>query len=295
MVSVNELSVIYGDRALFDKVSFFIGEKDRIGLTGKNGAGKSTLMKCIIGEVNPTSGNIAIPKGRTVGYLPQQMKHNESASVIEEASKAFDEVNRIQDRLDEIGIELGQREDYESQEYLRLIEELNELNDRITLIGGDNTVEKAERVLKGLGFEQEELERAMSTFSGGWKMRVELAKILLGSPDLILLDEPTNHLDIESIEWLEGFLIDYPGAVMLISHDRDFLDNITKRTIEISNGKVYDYKFSYSKYLIQRREELDRQKQAALNQQKYIEDTQKLINKFRAKKNKAAFAQGLIK
>ncbi|NNK80152.1 MAG: ATP-binding cassette domain-containing protein [Flavobacteriales bacterium] len=295
MITVNELSVIYGDRALFNKISFFVGEKDRIGLTGKNGAGKSTLMKTIIGEVRPSEGTIAMPKGKTVGYLPQQMKHNESATILEEASKAFEEVNRTQERLDEIGLELGTREDYESVEYLRLIEELNELNDRITLIGGDNTQEKAERVLKGLGFEQEELGHAMSTFSGGWKMRVELAKILLSSPDLILLDEPTNHLDIESIEWLEGFLIDYPGAVILISHDRDFLDNITRRTIELSNGKAYDYKFSYSKYIVQRKEELDRQKQAAENQKKYIDDTQKLINKFRAKKNKAAFAQGLIK
>ncbi len=295
MVTVHDLSVLYGDRALFDKISFFVGEKDRIGLVGKNGAGKSTLMKTITGDVNPTSGTIVIPKGRTVGYLPQQMKHNESTSVIDEASCAFDEVNQMQERIDAIGIELGIREDYESKEYLRLIEELNELNDRITLLGGDNTQERAERVLKGLGFMQEELLRPMSTFSGGWKMRVELAKILLGAPDIMLLDEPTNHLDIESIEWLEGFLIDYPGAVILISHDRDFLDNITKRTIEISAGRVYDYKFSYSKYLVQRTEEFERQKTAAIAQQKYVEDTQKLINKFRAKKNKAAFAQGLIK
>lgn len=295
MITVHDLSVIYGDRALFDKISFFVGDKDRIGLVGKNGAGKSTLMKTITGDVNPSSGSIVIPKGRTVGYLPQQMKHNEEASIIDEASMAFDEVNKMQERIDAIGVELGVREDYESKEYLRLIEELNELNDRITLLGGDSTKERAERVLKGLGFMQEELSRTMSTFSGGWKMRVELSKILLSQPDIMLLDEPTNHLDMESIEWLEGFLIDYPGAVILISHDRDFLDNITKRTIEISAGKVYDYKFSYTKYLVQRTEEFERQKQAAINQQKYVEDTQKLINKFRAKKNKAAFAQGLIK
>ena len=295
MVTINELSVIYGERALFNKISFFVSEKDRIGLVGKNGAGKSTLMKCIIGDVSPTSGNIIIPKGRTVGYLPQQMKHNEDVSILEEASTAFDEVNSMQERLDAIGVELAERTDYESKEYMRLIEELNELNDRITVLGGDSTSEKAERVLKGLGFEQDELERAMSTFSGGWKMRVELAKILLGSPDIMLLDEPTNHLDIESIEWLEGFLIDYPGAVILISHDRDFLDNITKRTIEISNGRMYDYKFSYSKYIIQRTEELERQKTTAEAQQKYIKETEDLINKFRAKKSKAAFAQGLIR
>lgn len=295
MVTINELSVIYGDRALFDKISFFVSEKDRIGLVGKNGAGKSTLMKCIIGHVAPSGGNIVIPKGRTVGYLPQQMKHNEDISIIEEASKAFDEVNTMQARLDAIGVELGVRTDYESKEYMRLIEELNELNDRITMIGGDNAAEQAERVLKGLGFEQNELTRPMSTFSGGWKMRVELAKILLGSPDIMLLDEPTNHLDIESIEWLESFLIDYPGAIILISHDRDFLDHITKRTIEISNGRMYDYKFSYSKYIIQRTEELERTRGAALAQQKYIKETEDLINKFRAKKAKAAFAQTLIK
>lgn len=295
MVSINELSVVYGDRALFDKISFFVGEKDRIGLVGKNGAGKSTLMKTIIGKVPPSAGNVSIPKGKTVGYLPQQMKHNEDSPILDEACKAFEDLQQMQDRITQIGVELGERDDYESQAYMRLIEEMNEINDRITLMGGDNIVERAERVLKGLGFLQEELGRAMSTFSGGWKMRVELAKILLSSPDIILLDEPTNHLDIESIEWLEGFLIDYPGAVILISHDRDFLDNITKRTIEISNGRVFDYKFSYSKYIKQRSEELERQKTAAIAQQKYIEDTEKLINKFRAKKNKAAFAQGLIK
>lgn len=295
MVTVHNLSVVYGERALFDGISFFMSEKDRIGLVGKNGAGKSTLMKIIAGIASPTKGNITIPKGRKVGYLPQQMKHNEGATVIEEAQSAFAELNTFQERLDAINIELAERTDYESNAYMNLIHELTELNDRITLMDGDSSQERAERVLKGLGFEQEELTRPMSTFSGGWKMRVELSKILLGAPDIMLLDEPTNHLDIESIEWLEGFLIDYPGAVMLISHDRDFLDNITRRTVEISNGRIYDYKFNYSNYLIHRTDELERQKAAAANQQKYIEDTKVLINKFRAKKNKAAFAQGLIK
>jgi ATP-binding cassette subfamily F protein 3 len=295
MVTVHNLSVVYGERALFDGISFFMSEKDRIGLVGKNGAGKSTLMKIIAGIASPTAGNITIPKGRKVGYLPQQMKHNEKATVLDEAQSAFAELNTYQERLDAINVELAERTDYESTAYMNLIHELTELNDRITLMDGDTSQERAERVLKGLGFEQDELTRPMSTFSGGWKMRVELSKILLGAPDIMLLDEPTNHLDIESIEWLEGFLIDYPGAVMLISHDRDFLDNITRRTVEISNGRIYDYKFNYSNYLIQRTDELERQKAAAANQQKYIEETKVLINKFRAKKNKAAFAQGLIK
>jgi ATP-binding cassette, subfamily F, member 3 len=295
MVTVHNLSVIYGDRALFDGISFFVSEKDRIGLTGKNGAGKSTLMKTIAGISNATSGLVSIPKGKKVGYLPQQMKHNENVSILEEATSAFAELNRFQARLEEINVELNERTDYESDGYMKIIQELTELNDRVTMMDGDSSQERAERVLKGLGFEQEELTRAMSTFSGGWKMRVELAKILLGAPDIMLLDEPTNHLDIESIEWLESFLIDHQGAVMLISHDKDFLDNITKRTIEISNGKIYDYKFNYSNYLIQRTDELERMKAAAINQQKYIEETKILINKFRAKKNKASFAQGLIK
>lgn len=295
MVTVHELTVSFGERTLFDKVSFFLGERDRVGLVGKNGAGKSTLMKIIAGKEVSSKGSIVIPKDREVGYLPQQMQHNDSATIIEEAGSAFDVIQGIEARIEAIGLELGQREDYESQEYLRLIQEMNDLNDRLNMMEGGQREEQVERVLKGLGFVQSDMERPMGEFSGGWKMRVELAKILLRRPDVLLLDEPTNHLDIESIEWLEGFLKDYPGAVMLISHDRDFLDNLTKRTIEISSGRIHDYKFPYSKYLVQRREELERQKAAAQNQQKYIEDTEKLINKFRAKKNKAAFAQTLIR
>ena len=262
---------------------------------GKNGAGKSTLLKVIKGLVGATKGQVAIPKGCTIGYLPQEMVHNESATIIAEASTAFEEQNKIEERIAEINKEFETREDYESEEYTRLIEELNLHNDRLTVMGGANMEENIERVLKGLGFTQEDLERKMSEFSGGWKMRVELAKILLQSPDVVLLDEPTNHLDLDSIEWLESFLITHPGSIILISHDRDFLDNITNRTIEIMNGRTYDYKFSYSKYIIQRKEELERQKEAYKNQQKYIKDTEVLINKFRAKKNKAAFAQSLIK
>jgi ATP-binding cassette subfamily F protein 3 len=295
MISVSELSVFFGERVLFNKASFFVSDKDRIGLVGKNGAGKSTMLKLIIGEQTASGGAITIPKGKTVGYLPQQMRHNEDVPILEEASKAFDEINKTQDRLDAIGVELGERDDYESEGYSRLIQELNDLNDRLVIMETTNLQEKAERVLKGLGFVQEELYRPMSEFSGGWKMRVELAKILLQSPNILLLDEPTNHLDIESIEWLEGFLKVYHGCIMLISHDRDFLDNITNRTIEISKGRIYDYKFPYSKYLVQRTDELEKQMNAYKNQQKEIEETKVLINKFRAKKNKAAFAQSLIK
>ncbi|MEM7161861.1 MAG: ATP-binding cassette domain-containing protein [Bacteroidota bacterium] len=295
MISVNDISVIYGERKLFDGLSFHLSPKDKIGLVGKNGAGKSTMLKVIKGIISPTKGQVSIPKDFKIGYLPQQMVHNEENTILEEASLAFEEENKIDERIAQITKELETRTDYESDAYSHLIEELNVLNDRLTLIGGGSLQEHIERVLKGLGFVQSDLDRKMSEFSGGWKMRVELAKILLQSPDAILLDEPTNHLDLDSIEWLESFLVKHPGSIILISHDRDFLDNITNRTIEIMNGRTYDYKFSYSKYIVQRTDEMERQKEAYKNQQKYIQDTEKLINKFRAKKNKAAFAQSLIK
>ncbi len=295
MISVSDLSVIYGERKLFDGVSFHLSPKDKIGLVGKNGAGKSTMLKIIKGQINPTKGAVSFPKDFKIGYLPQQMVHNEGNTILEEASLAFEEENQIDERILEITKELEIRTDYESQEYTYLIEELNTLNDRLTVISGGSMQESIERVLKGLGFMQEDMDRKMSEFSGGWKMRVELAKILLQAPDAILLDEPTNHLDLDSIEWLESFLVGHSGSIILISHDRDFLDNITNRTIEIMNGRTYDYKFSYSKYIVQRKEELERQKEAYKSQQKYIADTEVLINKFRAKKNKAAFAQSLIK
>jgi len=295
MISVSDLSVIYGERKLFDGVSFHLSPKDKIGLVGKNGAGKSTMLKIIKGQINPTKGAVSFPKDFKIGYLPQQMVHNEENTILEEASLAFEEENQIDGRILEITKELETRTDYESQEYTYLIEELNALNDRLTVISGGSMEENIERVLKGLGFTQEDMDRKMSEFSGGWKMRVELAKILLQAPDAILLDEPTNHLDLDSIEWLESFLVGHSGSIILISHDRDFLDNITNRTIEIMNGRTYDYKFSYSKYIVQRKEELERQKEAYKSQQKFIADTEVLINKFRAKKNKAAFAQSLIK
>ena len=295
MVTVGNLSIFFGSRELFSKISFFIGPRDRIGLVGKNGAGKSTLLKTLAGIQNPNEGSISLSRGSTVGYLPQEMHHSEDATVYEEAKKAFAEVQRLSVRLDELAHAISEHPDYTSDDYSNKIEELEEISHRLELLGNGNLEEKIEKVLKGLGFRSEDMTRQMREFSGGWKMRVELGKILLQNPDLLLLDEPTNHLDIESIEWLEDFLVDYPGAIVLISHDRTFLDNVTNRTIEISKGKTYDYKFSYSKYIIQRKEEIERQEQAAKNQVKYIEDTQKLIDKFRAKKDKAAFAQTLIR
>lgn len=295
MVTVGNLSIYFGSRELFSKISFFIGPRDRIGLVGKNGAGKSTLLKTLAGIQNPNEGSISLTRGSTVGYLPQEMHHNEEATVYEEASKAFAEVQRLRDRLEELTLAITDHHDYTSDDYGNKLEELEEVAHRLEVLGSGNLEEKIEKVLKGLGFRSEDMGRPMKEFSGGWKMRVELGKILLQNPDLLLLDEPTNHLDIESIEWLEDFLVDYQGAIVLISHDRTFLDNVTIRTIEISKGKTYDYKFSYSKYIVQRQDEIERQEREARNQQKYIEDTQKLIDKFRAKKDKAAFAQTLIR
>lgn len=295
MVTVGNLSIHFGSRELFSKIGFFIGPRERIGLVGKNGAGKSTLLKTLAGIQKPTEGSVAFAKGSTVGYLPQEMNHREDATVYEEARMAFAEVQQLSERLEELTLAITDHHDYTSDDYANKLEELESVAHRLELLGSGNLEERIEKVLKGLGFRSEDMNRKMHEFSGGWKMRVELGKILLQNPDLLLLDEPTNHLDIESIEWLEEFLIDYPGAIVLISHDRTFLDNVTTRTIEISKAKVYDYRFSYSKYIVQREEEIERQEQAAKNQQKYIEDTQKLIDKFRAKKDKAAFAQTLIR
>jgi len=295
MITVGNLSVYFGSRELFSKVGYFIGPKERIGLVGKNGAGKSTMLKVLAGIQRPNEGSVSFAKGTTVGYLPQEMHHQEDASVYEEANAAFKELQDLKRRMDELTEAIINHHDYTSDDYADKIDEMGEVSHRLSILDGGNTDEKIERVLKGLGFSQKDFARPMREFSGGWKMRVELGKLLLANPDLLLLDEPTNHLDIESIEWLEEFLVDYPGAVVLISHDRTFLDNVTKRTVEISNGKIYDYKFSYSKYIVQREGEIERQEQAAKNQQKYIEDTQKLIDKFRAKKDKAAFAQTLIR
>ena len=295
MLTVTQLGVHFGERSLFAGLNLFVGDKDRIGLVGRNGAGKSTLLKLLAGINKPSEGTISHPKEYKIGYLPQEKEHNENASIYNEAYSAFDEIKTLEARLDEITNEIGSREDYESDEYSRLIDELTECNERLDVIGAGNLEEKIQRILQGLGFAPSDMERKMSEFSGGWKMRVELAKLLLMNPNLLLLDEPTNHLDIESIEWLEGFLKSYPGSIILISHDRMFLDTLTERTIEISPYKLYDYKAPYSKYQVWREEERERQVQVYKNQKKYIDETQVLINKFRAKKNKAAFAQTLIR
>ena len=295
MLHLTSLAVHFGDRTLFEGVDLAIGNKDRIGLVGRNGAGKSTLLKIIAGLQKPSEGSVNTPKEYRIGYLPQEMEHEEESTVMEVAMQAFAEVQALETRLEALTKEVAERTDYESDSYADLIQELSDANERLDAIGASSTEEQAHRILQGLGFKITDMTRQMFEFSGGWKMRVELAKLLLMQPDLLLLDEPTNHLDIESIEWLESFLMHHPGAILLISHDRVFLDTLTKRTVEIGGVKLYDYKGPYSAYQVWREEERSRQEQAAKNQQKYIQETEVLINKFRAKKNKAAFAQSLIK
>jgi len=295
MLSLTNLAVHFGQRTLFEHLDLFIGQRERVGLVGRNGAGKSTLLKIIAGIQRPSEGSVGLPKEAQIGYLPQEMEHNEEATILEEAMSAFAETQRLEERVEQLTHELTHRTDYESLEYSRIIEELTAANERIDLLGGASQEEQVQRILQGLGFLATDMSRTMSEFSGGWKMRVELAKLLLRSPDLLLLDEPTNHLDLESIEWLEQFLLQSSSAILLISHDRAFLDNLTTRTIEVTPIKLFDHKASYTKYQVWREDERTRQEQAYKNQQKYIEDTEVLINKFRAKKNKAAFAQSLIK
>lgn len=295
MVSINNITVSFGGVNLFENVSFLINPKDRIGLTGRNGAGKSTLLKILAKNQPVDEGQIALPNGFTIGYLPQEMKHQLGKTVFNETADAFTELNKLQFEIKKIEEELASRTDYESEEYHKLINDLTDKNDYFQHKGGYTKDAEIERILIGLGFDRKDFDRLTNEFSGGWRMRIELAKILLQKPDLLLLDEPTNHLDIESIQWLEDFLVTYPGAIMLVSHDRTFLDNLTNRTIEISLGKTFDYKANYSKYLELRAERKEQQENAAKNQEKYIEQTQQLIDKYRYKASKAAFAQGLIK
>jgi len=295
MISISNLTVAFGGFTLYDGISFMVNPRDRIGLAGKNGAGKSTLLKIIAGLQKPDTGEISMPSGCTVGYLAQDMQHNMGKTVFDEASSAFAELRETEAKLAHITKELETRTDYESDSYMDLINELTHANERMEVLGGYSLEGQVEQTLKGLGFSHDDMYRLMDEFSGGWRMRVELVKLLLRRPDVLLLDEPTNHLDIESIMWLEEFLKTYEGSVVLVSHDKQFLDNITNRTCELSMGKLFDYKANYSRYLVLRKERRETQLAAAKNQQREIEKTEKLIDQFRAKASKASFAQSLIK
>ncbi len=295
MVSVQDISVSFGSFDLLTNISFLINDQDRIGLAGKNGAGKSTLLKIISGLQSPSSGVIDMSKEVTIGYLPQQMKVNDTTTVRNETVTAFSELIALSEEIEYCGSEIARREDYESQEYLSLCDHLTVAEERYRMLGGASYIAEAEQTLLGLGFERKDFDRATSELSGGWRMRIEIAKILLKRPSLLLLDEPTNHLDIESIQWLESFLASYSGAVLMVSHDRAFLDNVTKRTIEISLGKIYDYKASWSKYLVLRAERREQQIAAYRNQQKMIDETEKFIERFRSKATKAIQVQSKIK
>ena len=295
MISINNLTVAYGGFTLLNNINFHISENDKIGLVGKNGAGKSTILKLICGLQSPTSGRVAVPSGVKIGYLPQIMEHHRGKSVIDETMTAFAQMFEMEAELENITNELAQREDYESREYHDLIIRLNEVNDRLSMTRAENPRVQAERTLMGLGFKYEELDRPTETFSQGWNMRIELAKILLSKPDVLLLDEPTNHLDIESIEWLETYLKDCRSSLVLISHDRKFLDNVTNRTVEIMVGRIHDYKVPYSKYLELRKERLAQQQAAYENQQRMIEKTEEFIERFRYKPTKSNQVQSRVK
>ncbi|MBQ9400456.1 MAG: ABC-F family ATP-binding cassette domain-containing protein [Bacteroidales bacterium] len=295
MVSIDDVTVAYGGFVLLDKINFHISETDKIGLVGKNGAGKSTILKIICGEQLPTSGQIDKPNSLSIGYLPQLMEHHRGRTVLEETMTAFDEMASLQAEVERINTELAERTDYESVEYLKLIEELNEVNDRLSAGSSEPPEVSARRTLLGLGFKPEELDRKTETFSQGWNMRIELAKILLRRPDLMLLDEPTNHLDIESIEWLEDYLKSRRCSLVLVSHDRKFLDNVTNRTVEIMLGNIHDYKVPYSQYLQLRAERIAQQTAAWENQQKMIEKTEDFIRTFRYKPTKSNQVQSRIK
>ena len=295
MIAIDNLTVSFGGWTLFDEISFLVNPKDRIGLVGKNGAGKTTLLRIITGEQQATSGAVTRNSDCTIGYLPQQMKVADTTTLIDETAKAFAEVLAIEAEIERITTALAERDDYESAEYEQLMHRLDECNNRYHMLGGDSREADIEKTLLGLGFRREDFNRPTSQFSGGWRMRIELAKLLLRRPAVFLLDEPTNHLDIESIQWLEEYLRNYNGAVLLISHDRAFLDNVTNRTIEISLGKIYDYKVPYSKYVVLRRERREQQIAAYENQQRMIEKTEEFIERFRYKPTKSNQVQSRIK
>ncbi len=295
MISIENLSLQFGGQRIFENISLLVKPKDRIGLVGKNGAGKSTMLKLIVKEQLPDEGDIIIPPDVSVGYLPQQLNYTDTRTVLDEALTAFDVVNKLETDIQHLNTQLTERTDYESNSYMELVELLAEKNDRLNILNASNKEAITEQTLRGLGFKRSDFCRLTKEFSGGWRMRIELTKILLRSPDIFLLDEPTNHLDIESIQWLESFLANYKGSVILISHDRTFLDRVTNRTVEISLGRLFDYNTSYSKYVELRKERREQQLAAYKNQQKQIEETKDFIERFRYKATKAVQVQSRIK
>ena len=295
MISLNNISISFSGKDLFNDISFIINPKDRIGLVGKNGVGKSTLLKVIFGIQSTTKGSIAKSENATLGYLPQEIVLDSTKSIFDETMTVFDEVITLNKEIDAINVELGERTDYESDGYQQLIHDLTEKHDKLNVLDSNKMESTVERVLKGLGFKENDFSKPVSDFSGGWQMRIELGKLLIQKPSLLLLDEPTNHLDIEAIMWLEEYFKSYPGAIMMISHDRMFLDNITNRTIEIVFGKIYDYKVAYSKYFELRQDRYDQQIATMRNQQKFIEQQEKFIDKFKAKATKAKAVQSKMK
>ncbi|MDR0795962.1 MAG: ABC-F family ATP-binding cassette domain-containing protein [Tannerella sp.] len=295
MISIEGLTVEFGGFTLFDSVSFVINKKDRIALTGRNGAGKSTLLRILAGLQSPTSGIVSLPKDTTVGYLPQQMQLVDMRSVLEETEQAFEHIRQLEQQINDLNIELSERTDYESDDFHKLLDSITLLSEQFQMIGGTNYQAELERTLLGLGFRREDFDRPTSEFSGGWRMRIELAKLLLAKPDVLLLDEPTNHLDIESIQWVEYFIATHANAVILVSHDRAFIDNTTHRTIELELGRLYDYKVKYSEYVVLRQERREQQLRAYENQQKMLADTEAFIERFRYKATKAVQVQSRIK
>lgn len=295
MFSIQNISMLFSGHLLFDQVSFLINSNDKIGLVGANGTGKSTLLKLLAKEIDFDGGDIVIPEGKTVGYLPQELKNDSTLSIYKETQKAFNQINELEKRIEQLNHDLTTRTDYETDDYLNLANELSISTERYQLLGGQNRDADLEKVLLGLGFMADDFSRPLNEFSGGWRMRVEIAKILLQQPDLLLLDEPVNHLDIESIEWLENFLKNYSGAVLLVAHDRVFLDSVTKRTIEITKRRIYDYKMSYSSYVNEREERLQLEQSAYINQQRQIQEIEQFIERFRYQATKAKQVQSRVK
>jgi len=295
MISLNQISVRFGNEVLLSEISFIVNTRERVGLAGKNGAGKTTILRLFTGLMPPSEGQVVVPKDIRLGHLPQHMEFSDTRNVLEETESAFEEVIRVEQDINRITEDIANRNDYDSDEYNTLLHDLSEKNDRFTILGGQNRQVEIEKTLMGLGFFRSDFSRPTSEFSGGWRMRIELAKILLAKPDALLLDEPTNHLDIESIQWLEDYMKDFSGAVLLISHDRAFLDRVTQRTVEITLGKLYDYKVPYSQFLLLRAERREQQMAAYQNQQKMISDTERFIERFRYKNTKSVQVQSRIK